>query len=228
MRKTNKAFTRVELIVSVATVALMGALAFPLLAASRDSERAICFNNLRQLGIGVRRWADGHNEQVPWHTPFSDGGTYLPSKTGNAYEEYAALANEIATPRVLACPADSTVVVAPDWASLTQNPSYGPQAVSYNLGLHSFTHLSRAMVSSDRNLRVGGQTGCSPTGVNNASQVPFNDQNVQWTNNIHGLAGHLLFQDGSVEFTSSERLRAAIAEPAASAGQGSLHLLRAR
>jgi len=66
MNRIPPAFTRVELIASVAAVALLGLAALPLLATPRaDSERAGCFNNLRQLGIAMLKYADEHDDTFP-------------------------------------------------------------------------------------------------------------------------------------------------------------------
>lgn len=93
---SSAAFTRLELAVTVTAFAMLGLVALPILATTRsDSERAGCFNNLRQIGRGVRQWGSEHQERVPWLTPIEEGGTRFVGKGGNAYEEWATFTNEL-------------------------------------------------------------------------------------------------------------------------------------
>ena len=93
MKRTLQAFTRIELIASVAAVALLGCTTLPLLAATRGgSERAGCFNNLRQLGIALLSYAD------------DNGGTFPPRGVRPFWPERLRLYyKEIA---ILTCPSD--------------------------------------------------------------------------------------------------------------------------
>ena len=62
----NQAFTLVELIVVIGIIALLSAILLPTLAVARNKARDIhCKNNLRQLGIVVRLYADENNERYP-------------------------------------------------------------------------------------------------------------------------------------------------------------------
>jgi prepilin-type N-terminal cleavage/methylation domain-containing protein len=66
MSKSRAGFTLVELLVVVAIVALLFGLAFPVLLKTRESARSTqCLNNLRQLALGFRLYADLHNDRLP-------------------------------------------------------------------------------------------------------------------------------------------------------------------
>jgi hypothetical protein len=223
VRRETEAFTRLELAATISALALLGALALPLLATTRaDSERAACFNNLRQIGRGVRMWASEHEERVPWLTPTSQGGEGFGPRLGGAWIEYRFLSNELVTPRILACPADKRVKVATTW-DLFDNAGFRNAATSYFVGLHVFPNLSRTILSTDRNLRTIPVGNCV-VGVNNTLGVfPGAVPPASWTNDVHGFAGHLLFSDGSVEFTSSERLQQVITDTPDS--EGVLHFV---
>src|SRR5436190_3521584 len=130
----SAAFTRIELAATMAALAVLGALAAPILATTRnDAERAGCMNNLRQIGRGLRLSASDHQERVSWRTPVSDGGT-LPdtgTKPGAAWYEFSyALSNFVTSPKVLACPADSQAIVAPSWTSILST-NYRSSVLSY-------------------------------------------------------------------------------------------------
>jgi len=55
MRNTTKAFTRIDLLALCLAVALLALIVAPALATNKsDSERLVCFNNLRLIGRGVQ------------------------------------------------------------------------------------------------------------------------------------------------------------------------------
>lgn len=59
-------FTLIELLVVMAVIGLLCAMLFPAIAsAKRKANDAQCRGNLHQLGIGVRAWADEHDERLP-------------------------------------------------------------------------------------------------------------------------------------------------------------------
>lgn len=225
----SAAFTRIELAAVTAALALVGGLAAPMLAGTRNqSDRAHCANNLKQISRAVGEWASEHQERVPWLTPIEEGGTLMFGKAGYAPDEYYALKDQLRSPKVLVCPADAETVVAPDWDSLVLDPNYGPNSVSYSLGLHAFSDRPLTLLAADRNIRdSGGPATCAPTQINNARRVLPGDPNVGWTSAIHGNTGNVLLNDGTVLFTDSTSLRNTLAADPAT-DNGALHILRAR
>jgi hypothetical protein len=66
-----------ELLVVIATTALLVALVVPALARSGDGgARMVCANNLRQLGIASNLYAEENQDYLPW--PNWDGGKNIP------------------------------------------------------------------------------------------------------------------------------------------------------
>ena len=62
----SPAFTLIELLVIIAIVAMLAALLMPALGRTKaQAFNAACVNNLRQLGIATRLYADEHHERLP-------------------------------------------------------------------------------------------------------------------------------------------------------------------
>jgi prepilin-type N-terminal cleavage/methylation domain-containing protein/prepilin-type processing-associated H-X9-DG protein len=68
-------FTLIELLVVIAVIAVLAALLLPVLAKAKESGRAIqCLNNLRQIGLAVRLYADDNGDALPrsQHSAFAN------------------------------------------------------------------------------------------------------------------------------------------------------------
>jgi len=213
MKKTDLAFTRIELLFCLLGATLVTIPALSLLASNKsESQRVICFNNLRQIGRGFLGWANEHNDAFPWYVPSQEGGTRGLSFGPNAWIQFLWASNHIDSPKVLVCPADeNTSRIADNWGVQPGGlpfSGYQNAAISYFIGLHAVPNSSASLLSGDRNIWPSARNvACSLMNAPVASALQSNDPNVRWTNAIQGTFGHLLFGDGSVRFTSSEDLR---------------------
>lgn len=225
------AFTRLELCAGLAAVALLGLLALPALASNRSrGDIAHCLNNLRLIGRAVEMFAGDHVGQPQWRTYTSDGGTrpITGTKPGAAWFEFTALSNELATPRILACPADTGVKVAAEFSNSGAggylSTGFRSAATSYLINLDNPFNSPLNPLAADRNWRTDGLANCG-NGINNADAL-FRYGNSGWTNGVHGLAGHVLRADGRVTLLDTAGSRAAVLPLIDD--NGSAHLLRAR
>lgn len=67
-------FTLVELLVIIAIIAILSAILVPvLLNAQEDAEQTTCLSNLKQLGKGMRLYADEWDDRLPWARVINGG-----------------------------------------------------------------------------------------------------------------------------------------------------------
>jgi prepilin-type N-terminal cleavage/methylation domain-containing protein len=77
--KRNRAFTLTELLVVLATLAILAAVVLPALAKSGDnSTRMVCLNNLRQLGTALNLYTGENQDYLPWPNWGNEGSPPCP------------------------------------------------------------------------------------------------------------------------------------------------------
>jgi hypothetical protein len=229
MRKNFRAFGRVELFAIITSLALLGIAVLPAFASTKSrSQSAQCLNNLRLMGRAVQIWGGDHYDEPPWRTLISEGGTRpdpnFGPKPGAAWPEYSFLSNELATPRILVCPADNGVrKIARDFSEYVHT-GYRANATAYSLNLHAGSEMPGAMVFGDHNHRFDyyGPIGCSMRVFEAGSIDPLFGPSA-WTNNIHGSFGNIVTMDGSALETKTSEFRAALRTWTEN---GSVHLLK--
>lgn len=143
---------------------------FTALREARDrAQRISCVNNMKQLGLAVRVWATDNNDTFPKHV--------------------LDMTNELVTPKVLVCPADTNRQPAASWSVFTPaNFSYeylapdgtpdDPTRVLFRCSVHrgsvgltdgSVQQLSEkrqaeSLVTRDGKLYLDNTAGTNPTG----------------------------------------------------------------
>jgi hypothetical protein len=209
------AFTRLELMVVLSILGLLAAVSAPALAVSANrSARVACLNNLRLIGRAFQMWAGDFDGENPWRVPQSAGGTRGHPLAPFVWWQFSFISNQLVTPRILVCASDDARVKA-----MAKNWSLGPggllnsanrnNSLSYPLGVHTSANVPQAILSGDRNLRYSPPSDCS-LGMTNLCLLQGSSTEPSWTNNIHGLTGNVLFNDGRVLQASSAALQAAL------------------
>lgn len=70
---TSRAFTLIELLIVIAIIAILAAILFPVLARAKEAaKKTQCASNMRQIGLGLRMYADDWDGGMPesMHTTF--------------------------------------------------------------------------------------------------------------------------------------------------------------
>src|SRR5689334_16625714 len=106
-RNRGEGFARTDALALLGGLALLAILTTPLLAHNKTaSQRAVCVNNLGLVGRAFSLWSTEHSDRLPMHLDYTAGGTrnHPSGLQNNAWFQFAWVSNELATPRILACP----------------------------------------------------------------------------------------------------------------------------
>src|SRR5512140_2976873 len=101
------AFTLTELVIILAVISMLAVLLVPaLMRAKHRSQRIGCTCRLKQVGLAFKTWALDHTNLYPMQVSLTNGGSQEFIASGAVFRHFQSMSNELATPRVLTCPAD--------------------------------------------------------------------------------------------------------------------------
>jgi prepilin-type processing-associated H-X9-DG protein len=185
-RNPTKAFTVLELLITIAVLMLVAAILLPALTPAHTCQRINCTNNLKQVELSFRTWALDNQDQLPMQVAVTNGGARELIAQGMVFPIFQVMSNELSTPKILICPQDAKRNPAANFASLTD------KQVSYFVCQNPSEAGNPGLLSGDRNL-----TNALVPGIH---AVAFTTNlSLGWSKEMHSRQGNVAFTDGRVE-----------------------------
>jgi len=192
----NQAMTLTEVFVVIVVLAVLAAMFFPaLLPPKRISSHVSCITNLKEIGLAFEMWAGDHNDKYPMEISVANGGTMELAATGDVIATFQIISNELSTPKILFCPADTIHTITNFFGV-----NFTAKNISYFVGLDADTNRSKVFFSGDDNFAVGGIPVKS-----GLLKLPTNAP-VTWTAARHKFTGFIVLADGSARHTDDKLL----------------------
>ncbi len=169
----------------IAVIALLAALLLPWLTGAHDRARRIqCVNKLKQSGLAFRIWADDNGNHYPMADPMALGGTKEFNTGADTFRHFQDMSNELSTPKILVCPADTRTAALNFFRLKNEN-------LGYFVGLDANELNPQRFLYGDRNI-----TGAGAPANGILKLIPGGV--VTWTTAMHNHQGNLGLADGSV------------------------------
>jgi competence protein ComGC len=190
------ALTLIETLVVVAVLAVLVAMLLPALLPPRRVSRVGCANNLKQVGIAFRLFATDNGDKYPMQVSVTNEGTMELVPSGAVFPHFQVMSNELSTPKILFCPADSSRTFATNFTS-----DFNDTHVSYFVGVDANETRPEMLLAGDRNITVKAVP--LPHGLASlATNSP-----VGWSKKLHKNHGYIALADANVQAVDVRGLR---------------------
>jgi competence protein ComGC len=200
--KRTEAFTLAELSVVIAILTILTVLATlllpPLAASKRKAQRINCVNNLKQIGIAFRLWEGNRGDKYPMQVSVTNDSAMEAIGAGNAYVLWQTMSNELRSPKVLRCPADTDRIAATNFTT-----GFSDANISYFLNPDAVETYPQMIMLGDDNLLVDGKP------VQPGILILWTNTTIAWTKDRHHGVGNIGMADGSAQQTTSRGLNSA-------------------
>lgn len=216
-KAAHQAFTSKELIIVIATIALVATLVgVAMIQSHRIRLRNVCANNQKQIVLSFKMFA-GDSAQIFPVEYFVQYAHKFPSNSNRAVWEYLCVnSNELGTAKILICPKDATrrTNVVQEFSNTINglaNPSRQNNSISYFLGMSAHETRPNTLALGDRNLAADERSAFYSSSGGESQDVSLQST---WrtfpAQPFHGDSGYFALSDGSVQQASTNRLREAL------------------
>ncbi len=219
-RRTDRAFTRIELAGVILLLLVLGALwAAKLARQEARNARIKCVGNLKNTGLAFKVFANDHDDKFPFLATNSLGF----GEVTEAWLHFQAMSNECGSAKILICPADRERLnfQKSDFTSGPMGlPSAGNLAVGFGIGLEADEALPNAILLLDRNLVTNAMNLQGRLFLSSAMIPP-----PEWDRQQHKLVGNAALADGSVQQLTGAGLARQTTQALANTGHATNHVL---
>ena len=188
------AFTLLEVVAVIFVLVIMVAMFLPALARPKSGRHTSCATNLKQIGLSYRLWEGDNGDKFPMNVSVTNGGTMGLATGKNAWINFLVMSNQLSTPRILHCPADTDGSATNSWSGLNN------QNISYFVGLDVSESEPQTILSGDDNFEINGAPVKSGL-LELSTNTP-----IAWSATRHKFSGNILLADGSVQQCSNSGL----------------------
>lgn len=161
--------------------------------------RINCVNNLKEIGLAYRIWAGDQTSKFPMEVSVTNGGTMGLADGRNAWINYFVMSNELSTPKILHCPADTNSLAATNFSF-----GFNNQMVSYFVGLDASDGYPQRFLSGDDNFEINGVP------IKFGLLEISSNTSIAWSAARHKWVGNILLADGSVQMANNPVLTNAL------------------
>ncbi len=193
--------TLIEVLVIIAVLAVLVILLLvpALNAAKRKAERIQCVNNLMQINVAFKVWEGDNGDKYPMQFALTKSETMKLIGSGNAYVFWQTVSNQLSTPFMLHCPADTNGIPATNF-----DIGFSDANISCFFSLEAADTYPQMILDGDDNLAVNG-VPVKPGILN----LPITNS-LAWTKERHHGVGNIGMADGSVQQTTGNTLNSAV------------------
>ncbi len=206
---STSAFTLIELLVVIAIISLLLSILVPSLRKAKSMARRVaCSNNLRQAGLAMSMYTDGHDGMYPCaQDPVSTQPPYwlwMGRGWRRWVEPYLSTRVDVNTPSVLLCPADRTDPAKYESTSYAYSMAFyhSPEQIDA-MSVPADTYSNPQPSIAQRVADVANPSAKILLGEWMSNHVPLEDDKGWWT--WQGTR-NFLFADGQVTLLRAEQI----------------------